>query len=481
MPSKTSTLIRGGTVLTMEPGADALRGHDVLIDGSTIVQVGGRIDPPEGAAVIDAEGRIVLPGFIDTHRHMWEAVLRGVAPAHTLEDYFTHVLGKLGPALSPDELHVSELLSARAALESGVTTVQDISNIQDTPEHTDALVSALKESGLRAVFSYGKSMPHMYREGSMRLPDDVRRVRAELLPDDGARVTMSLVTEVGDDDVERAHTALARELGVLTTRHVGSYVSISRLRELGSLLPGTTFIHGNGIPRDELEMMIDAGASLSVSPLVEMTMGHGMPMLAAAPRDLLLTISTDVEATVASDMFSQLKAAYASQRMRWLDQDDHAAGVDRSPRDLVEAATLSGARSLGLDDRTGSLSPGKDADVLVLRCDRVDAAPVYDPWSTIVTQLDRSHVDTVMVGGTLVRRDGRSLVDDAPLVARASAMLSDSWATTWCAWSPDVAPDGRHPGKGRPEGSVVSPAGRPQDPLASREDQALGTRSARRP
>jgi len=143
-----------------------------------------------------ATGCIVVPGFVDTHRHMWQGVVRGYAPQDTLEDYFSRVLLRIGPELSPEELAIGEALSARAALDAGITTVQDTSDIHESPERTDAIVAALRESGLRAVFAYGLSRPYVSRWGSA-FPDDVRRVRAELLPDDDALVTMALETQKG--------------------------------------------------------------------------------------------------------------------------------------------------------------------------------------------------------------------------------------------------------------------------------------------
>jgi 5-methylthioadenosine/S-adenosylhomocysteine deaminase len=193
------TLIRGATILSMDPGVGDLEQGDVVVEGSQISEVRSRIEATHVGEEIDATGCIVIPGFVDTHRHMWQAVMRGYAPHYTLHDYFTHIMIEMAPSVLARDVYLGNLLSAQAALGAGVTTVQDISNIQQTPEHADAAVQALRESGLRAVFAYGIAFGQIRTEGS-KLPDDVRRVRSQLLADDDAQVTMALNAETGDDD-----------------------------------------------------------------------------------------------------------------------------------------------------------------------------------------------------------------------------------------------------------------------------------------
>ncbi|MGH8965024.1 MAG: amidohydrolase family protein, partial [Actinomycetes bacterium] len=236
MADIASTVIRRATILSMDADVGDFAEADLLVEGDRISAVGRIPTTPADAEEIDGEGCIVVPGFVDTHRHMWEAIIRGCAPGHGFRDYLAHVLGDLGPALTPHDLYLGDLLSARSALASGVTTVQDIANIQDTPEHTDAIVAALQESGLRAVFAYGKSFPSMLREGG-RLPSDVHRVRSELLADPDALVTMALDAEGGDDDTERDNAALARDLDVRVARHFSDRLSATHLRDIGALLP----------------------------------------------------------------------------------------------------------------------------------------------------------------------------------------------------------------------------------------------------
>lgn len=414
----TKRLFRNACLLTMDPVLGDFDRGDLLVEGAHIVDVATHIGAPDGAEVVDASGCLIVPGFVDTHRHMWQSVLRGIAPGHTFPQYMDNILGDFGPALTLHELYTGNLLSARAALASGITTIQDLSNIQDTPEHSDALVAALKASGMRAVFAYGKSFPHVLAHGTV-LPDDVRRVRADLLDDDDALVTMALVTEGGSDADERANAALARELDVPVARHFSSRLSAAHLRDIGALLPGTTFIHGNGLSSEELTILADGGGSLSVSPAIEMTMGHGYPMIAPARAvpDLPVSLSVDVEVTVAGDMFTQMRAAHQAGR--------HAHHVDPTVDsvtvyDVLCMATIEGARSLGLQERVGSLTPGKQADLTVLRADTPDVAPVHDPYSTVVLQMDRSHVDSVLVAGKDHVHAGQMTTDSGNLLRDAA-------------------------------------------------------------
>lgn len=415
----TVRLYRNARILTMDPALGDLDNGDLLLDGDRIVEVGTGVQAPHGAEIVEARGCVIIPGFVDTHRHMWQAILRGIAPAHTFPQYMASILGDFGPLLTPHDLYTGNLLSARAALASGITTIQDISNIQDSPEHSEAVVTALKESGIRAVFAYGKSFPAILTEGTV-LPEATRRVRAELLDDPDGMVTMAVVAEGGSDEEELANAALARELDVPVSRHFSSRLSAAYLHGIGAILPGTTFIHANGLGAGELAVIADSGGSVSVSPAIEMIMGHGYPMIAPAlaQPDLPVSLSVDVEVTVAGDIFTQLRGAYQVGRHA---HHDAGASTGVTVRDVLRMATLDGARSLGLDDRTGSLTPGKQADLVVLRADRPDAAPVHDPYSTVVLQMDRSHIDTVTAAGRDHVRAGRAVDDSSRLLDDADA------------------------------------------------------------
>lgn len=426
MGESPALLIRGGHVLTMDPARGDLPEADVLVRGTSIAAIGPSVTDP-GATLIDARGCLVLPGFVDSHRHMWQAVLRGGGPQFTLADYFDHVLVRAAARLTSADMYTGNLLSALAALDGGITTVQDVSNVQRDRADTEALVGALTDSGARAVFCYG----HGYAQGGDLprphggLSPDARRLRTEVLHDDTALVTMALSGDHGGADATRWNWRLAEELDLPVTMHMNAAASqrpISRLAKLGVLRPGTTFIHGNRLDPAELRVVADTGGSLSVAPAIETMMGHGLPQLAAAVgAGLTPTLSTDVEVSGPGDMFSQMRAAY--QFGRFAELQGLAPGAAPTVRDIVRYATEAGARALGLAGRIGSLTPGRQADLQILRTDRPGVAPVHDPYATLVLAMDRSDVDMVLVAGRVVKSDGRltyaglpALVDDARAV-----------------------------------------------------------------
>ncbi|MEU7435847.1 amidohydrolase family protein [Streptomyces sioyaensis] len=407
------TLITGGRVLTMDPATGELPSADILVEDDRITAVRPDLDAAGVSERIDARGCLVLPGFVDTHRHMWQAALRGSGADQTLDQYFATVLHTLAPQLTADDLHLGNLLSALGALDAGVTTVQDISNVaKPTEEHTDALLDALTSSGLRSVFAYGHGTA-----------DDARRVRDRLHHKDSL-VTMALNAEAGSDESTRRGWALARELALPTALHVRGGSPVSRLRRLGVLRPGTVFIHGTGMEPGELRLIHDSGGALSVAPAIEMTMGHGLPpFAAAAAAGLRPSLSVDVEVAAPSDMFTQMRAAFQIGRFAALHGHAGPEAPLLTARDVLEFATLGGAEALGMADRIGSVTPGKQADLLVLRADRPGVAPVHDAVAAVVSSMDRADVDTVLVAGRIVKRAGALRYPGLPrLLAQAEGV-----------------------------------------------------------
>jgi 5-methylthioadenosine/S-adenosylhomocysteine deaminase len=391
------TLITGGTVVSMNAAVGDFDRGDVLIEDGVIVEVAERIDAPD-AAVIGATDRIVLPGFVDTHRHTWQTAFRGVGADWTFADYVVAVHGTLKPHYRPEDVYLGNLLGRLEALYSGVTTMLDWFHAAQSPEHADAALAGLRAVPGRSIFCYGAG----YRTDD-QIDAEVRRVRSDV-PEDGL-VTMALGLRGPGDatmDMVAADLKLAADLGLRTSVHVDGLTGgrpIAELREHGLLFDTTTFVHANGISDDELRMLADAGSSVSISPDVELKMGFGWPMtgrmLAAGLRP---TLSIDDCPSAGGDMFATMRTAYAVQR-----------GLDGglNSRDLLKFATVDGARACGLAARTGSLTPGKDADIILLRADDPTVFPVTDPAGTIVAAGHPGLVDTVLVAGRVVKRDGQ--------------------------------------------------------------------------
>ncbi len=426
----TKKLVRGGTVLSMDPDVGDLVG-DLLIEDDRIVAVepdlAARSDVD--AEVIDAEGCIVIPGFVDTHRHTWEAAIRGCAPDATLDDYFVEVLDTFAPVYRAEDVHASNVAGSLECLNAGITTLVDWSHINNTPEHPDAAVTALRETGIRAQYAYGSanlSLADYWFESKIAVPpDDVRRVRETYFSSDDGLLTMALATRGTGfcvDEVVTSEWGLARELGIPVTVHVamgrlaGRFAMVKALEGLGLLGPDTTYIHCCHFSDEEWQLVKDTGGRISVAPQVEVQMGHGWPpLLKARGLGLRPSLSIDVVTTVPGDMFTQMRSVFGTDRGRVHEEkyepNEQVPKDVLTARQILEAATIDGAYVAGVEDRAGSLTPGKQADVVVVEARSLNMAPVIDPVAAVVLCADVSNVDTVLVAGEVKKRGGRLLAD----------------------------------------------------------------------
>jgi cytosine/adenosine deaminase-related metal-dependent hydrolase len=417
-------LVRGGRVLTLDDRATEVPRGDVLISDGLITAVGPDLVAPPGAQVLDATGDLVLPGLVDTHRHTWQTPLRHRGAQWSMDDYRDRLLGPVGARYQPEDVYAGTLLGALAALDAGITTLVDWAHIQNTPAHSDASVTALRESGIRAVFAHGWPIHPGGGPAQARThPADIRRVRTDLLPDDAALVTLAMGARGPDYaglPATRHDLALARELGIPITAHIASgrfgasRRGIADLAGAGLLGPDLTVVHANGAGDEDLRRLADAGCPVSISPQIELT----MPGLGAsvAVRRLLDAgihpgLSVDSETVASADLFTQMRFALAAHRAG----DPEQAGPPLPALEVLRMATVHGARTAGLTDRVGSLVPGRAGDLIVLRADAVGWAPVRAAADAVVLAAHPGMVETVVVAGRVLKRDGRLLAD----VARA--------------------------------------------------------------
>ena len=424
------TLITGGTVLSMDPRVGDIANGDVLIDGDRIVEVRPGIDGVADAHVLDATDMIVMPGFVDTHRHIWEGLLRNIGTDVPLEgrsSYISYVLHKLAPAFRPEDAYAGDLISALGAIDAGITTLLDWSHIQASPAHTDAVIQALRDSGIRGVFAYGFPWWGKWEE---RQPSWFVRAANEHFSSGNGMLSLALAApgpEFTDFEVSRDHWRLARETGARITTHVGvgSYGQDAKVQEMGEaglLGPDTTYIHCTTLNDTEIQMIVDTGGTVSLASPVEMMMGHGMPPIQKfLDRGLRPSLSVDVETNVPGDMFNQMRSVLALQRAV-------ATAQGKSPlptTDVLACATIEGARATGLESKVGTLTPGKQADVILLRTDRMNVTPLNDPVTAVVAGMDTGNVDTVIVAGRVMKRHGELLHVDWPAVTRMAAESRD--------------------------------------------------------
>jgi len=437
MPERT--LLRGGHIISMDPEIGDIPGGDLLIEGENISAVAPSIDA-SACEVVDASAAIIIPGFIDSHRHTWETVVRGIAPDVTLNGYFALVLDTLAPAYRPEDVYAGNLLGGLEAIDAGVTTLLDWSHINNTPDHPDEAIRALAELKLRSVYCYGNpntSLADWWFNSVLESPEDIRRIRDTYFPSDDGLMTLAMGTRGPGfcvPEVVKHDWELARDIGVPISVHVGMgdvagrFRMVEQLHDLGLLGSDTTYIHCNHLTDREFQLIAETGGTTSIAPMVEMTMGHGMPPTGRLlEHGLRPSLSCDVVTSVPGDPFTQMRFLFAAERGT---VHEHAfeAELEETPpllssRDVLEFATIDGARTVGLADKTGSLTPGKKADIVMLDTKRVNAAPVIDPVGTVVCNMDTSNVDSVWVNGRALKRNGQLVGFD---IERARRLAEDS-------------------------------------------------------
>ncbi|WP_179377881.1 amidohydrolase family protein [Rhodococcus sp. ACS1] len=425
-------LIRGGYIIPTAPADNDIPDGDILIEDGVIVAVGPSITE-EADEVIDATGRVVIPGLIDTHRHLWETVLRNSLPDGDLMDYFQSTLTR-GQFFRPDDVYNSNLLGAAGALNAGITTVLDWSHISNTPDHSDAAVAALKAAKIRSVYAHSVGVSPLQDwlgvDSENRHPDDIRRIVEQYRTTDDNLLTLAAGVrgpEFSSYDAAWDDIRLARELGLRITMHTGCSAlgarnTVESLNEQGLLGSDITYIHTNTSSDGALKLIADTGGTISSSPAVESVMGHGAPPFARFDAvGLSPSLSVDAEVGVAGDLFGQMRSAYEQSRAasHTILRDGGQATL-HTTRDVLGWATIEGARALGLDHVTGSLEVGKQADIVILDLGGLESGPVNSPIGALILNATAAHVTDVFVAGHGVKRD-RTLMDiDTASVVQAA-------------------------------------------------------------
>ncbi|WP_411348300.1 amidohydrolase family protein [Paenibacillus sp. WLX2291] len=441
-------MLKNGTVLTLESSLGSLKRADVVIRGNRIEQIAPDIQLHAGGyEIIDASGMIILPGLVDTHRHVWESLVRTAGTNWSLPVYLQNLYyGGLGSKLRPQDSYIANLLGSLEALHSGVTTLLDWS-MPYSPEHTDALIRGLQESGIRAVFAVGVNGETEYwnRDSKLVISDDVYRVKKQYFASDDQLLTMGLAIrgpEFSHWDTTVKEIGIARELNAICSMHIGfgnwgaQDRSVTRLYEAGLLGSDLNMVHGNKMATDEYKMLADAGASLSVTPEVEMMMGHGYPATGFfLEQGGIPSLGVDVVTSTAGDLFAQMKFALQAERAR---VNEQILAEGQMPGELnvlagqaLEFATTAGARALRLDDRIGRLKPGHAADLIMLRTDELNLFPVIDPVGAVVQFANASNVDTVFVAGRPVKRHGKLVGVDMERIRRLAQESRDYLASQY--------------------------------------------------
>ncbi len=403
-------IIRSGSVMSLDPNVGDFPQADVLVEGKKILKVGPNLHA-DGADVIDASGRIVMPGFIDTHHHQFETALRSFLADGLLLpgtpggdiNYYQYILLTFAPVYRPQDVYINELFGGLSQLDDGVTTVHDISQIHHSPAHSDAAIQALMDTGRRAAFGYfeGAGLTH---GPDYKYPEDAFRIKKQWFSSSDQLVTMIMGGEIYLPGYERAWQ-IGRQLGLQVAAHILSPFGMRPTFDLlaqghggdsGTLGIGSDnlFVHMTGMSDAAWQKVKDLGAQVSLAVPIEMNMRHGTP-------PVLKMESLKIEPSLSSDV-------------------EVPPGVPNplTTRDVLRYATVNGAKGLRLDRKTGSLTPGKEADIIILDATALNVAPLNQVPGAVVSLMDRSNVETVIVAGKVRKWKGRLLDVDLPQLRR---------------------------------------------------------------
>lgn len=422
----TKILIKGGTIISMDRRTGDLAKGDVLVSGAVIEKIGKSIRSRD-AKVIDATGMIVMPGFVNAHIHTWQTGIRGIAGNWSIPEYVHAMHATIAPRYTANDTYLSNLIGALNQISCGATTIFDWCHNNATPAHTDAALDGLREAGIRGLFGHGTPKPEADQDDGAytKVPHprgELERLRKGELSDDDGLIKLAMaalgvdfsVWEVAEHDFR-----LAKELDLIISTHVWGAPSrlnpdgYKKLAKLKLLDRRHNLVHGNYLSEDELKIVVDSGASVTVTPEVEIQMGHGAPLigrvraLGARP-----SLGVDVESNISGDMFTVMRMALQPQRL--LDNQATfratkmpAKTLSIRPREALEWATIDSARAMGLDRKIGSLEPGKQADIILINGNDLNLFPVHNPLESVVFHANGGNVDTVMIAGKIHKRNGK--------------------------------------------------------------------------
>jgi len=420
---RRKVLLQGGTILSLDPKTGDFEKGDVLIEGKTISAVAPDLSPAaRSAIVVDASDRIIMPGFVDTHHHQYETLLRSILSDGLLRDwpnnYGSVIQNVFTPLYLPEDAYISELVASLNQINAGVTTTVDTSQVSLSPAHTDACIAGLKESGRRAVFAYSAGVGP-----AAQFPQDIARLRKQYFSSADQLLTLALNTGLQPD-----HWKLARSVGAPIVSHFFA-ADLRQMNEARLLGPDNEYIHCTQLNEANWKMIADSGGKVSIAPAIEMQMRHGMPPFQAAlDHGIRPSLSVDVECNMTADMFSIMRAAFILQRA--LLNERALAGEKNLPRllttrDTLELATIEGARTAHLEAKIGTLAPGKEADIILLAADRINVFPLNNAPGAVVTLMDTSNVESVFIAGKVLKWQGRLVGVDLNRIRRTADRARD--------------------------------------------------------
>jgi 5-methylthioadenosine/S-adenosylhomocysteine deaminase len=445
-------VFRNATVLTMDDAHTVHQGADVLIGGERIEAVGPQLAVPAGTAEIDAAGGIVMPGMIDTHRHMWQTAMRGYGADWTLTQYFVWYYLQWGKVFRPQDIYAGNLLAALEAIDAGVSTTVDWSHGLQTVDHAEAAVDALQEVPGRFVLAYGNIQQGPWEWSAA--PEFREFVQRRFgAPTDMLGFQMAFDVTGDPAFPEKAAFEVARDLGVPVTTHAGVWGAtnddgIRLMHEHGFMTPQTIYVHAATLTRDSYHRIAATGGTASVSTESEQSAGQGYPPTwQLREHGIPVSLSMDTSVWWSGDLFSAMRTTLGADRSR-----EHLEAHQRQEtvthchlraEDVVDWATRGGAKALGLDAVTGSLEPGKKADLVLIKNDASPVMfPLLNPYGHVAFQAQRGDVHTVVVNGQVVKH-AHQLTGTG--LARAREVIGQTVEYLQGRLGPEAWGEGMHP------------------------------------
>jgi len=402
--SRQRILLRGGVIISMDPQVGNFAKGDVLIEGKKILAVGPNLRSE--AEVIDATDMIVIPGFVDPHRHSWEGQLRGLNPnAVTLADYNAYTNDGFGLLYRPEDMYVGNLATALGCIDAGITCIIDNSHNSRSSAHSDAAIQALFDSGIRAVHASGAPQ---FGDWDHQWPQDLVRLQQTYFTSDDQLVTLRMFA-----GVDQTLWQFARQLGLWVTTEGGGGAALPAVAAQGLLDSRHTFNHMGATSDLNWKLIRDAGATVDVCPRSDPQYGlsAGIPALQdALDHGLRPGLSVDNETSYSTDMFTEMRVAFFFQR--GVRQNAIFNKLPNPPapvkvQDMLEFATVRGAWCAGLLNKIGTLTPGKEADIVLIRAEDINTMPLANAFDTVVQQANTKNVDTVFIAGALKKWRGK--------------------------------------------------------------------------
>ena len=426
-----NTLIKGGAIVSMDPNIPEMDMGDVLIIDNKIAEVGLNISVSDDTKIIDASGMIVMPGMVNGHIHTWQTGLRGLAGDWTTKNYMRAIHAGLATFFQPNDIYIANLVGALNQINNGVTTLLDWHHNNPTPDHSDAAIDGLEDSGIRALFLHGSAKPDPkpgqkpYYEIPMSR-SEVKRLRKNRFSGNDGLLTMGIAVlgpQMSTNDVVLEDFRLAQELDLIASLHhsgakmlaPNGYINAAKQ---GLISNKVNIVHGNALSDTNLQILANHGATFTVTAEVEMQIAYGAPLTSRLRKlEAIMAIGSDVECVYAPDMFAAMRTTLQVERhlysMNYIDENGEAPyPIPITTKEALTWATNGGASTAHLSDKIGSLTPGKQADVVMLRASDLNLAGVLNTTNGIVLHANPGNIDTVMIDGKILKQNGKLIYDE---------------------------------------------------------------------